>query len=153
MQVLNHLKAFTQSQWKYSLSESLSWMLWCGADYVVCEREGNSMKWHFGIKGPQWTASFSTLLPSLSQQGQGRHCSCGRDNSLCIESNQKEGRAPCSDSGACSYTNGQNERRWKALLKLLLEGRYLAFCWVDEQVVSPLAGSGGWDSGMNMEVW
>lgn len=97
MQILSHVRALTEPQWKYSVSQSLSWMPWCRTDYMVCEREENLMKWHLGREGPRWTSSFPTLLPSLSRQREGRHCGCERENSLCIE-NQKEARAPCSDS-------------------------------------------------------
>lgn len=49
------------------------------------------MKWHFGIEGPWRTSSFSTLLPSLSEQSEGRHCSWERETSLCIENQHKKG--------------------------------------------------------------
>lgn len=80
-----------------------------------------------------------------------------------LRSARGKGELHAQIPGACSYTNRQNERRWKAPLKLLLQDRYLTFCWAELWLprlacraagwMLPLAGRGGWDSGTNMEVW
>lgn len=103
----------------------LSWVLWCGADYMVCEREEKLMKWHLGKEGPGWTSSFSTLLPSLWEQREGRHSSWGRENCLCIESSHKEGRALCLDSRGLQLHKQAEWEEMKGSPKTAARGRIL----------------------------
>lgn len=124
----------------------------CDVERIIrhVKEEEKLIKWHPGIEGPRRTAASATLLSTLfTARERGGAAAARARTPSALRSSREKGDLAVRVPGARSYANRWNKRRWKALLKLLLEGRYLTFCLVEPWLPraarwSERSEQGGW---------